>query len=406
MMRWQTGSIFISREIRKKTEGSGSIEAGDIVGAIPIGMRAPSDGRLEALLQLSQSRRPSDASKGVVKQYIELAVTSKQRDDVQERMIIAALRKADVEVSPAAKGVDEQSKVVGAVRAAMKPPASERWNSITASEHRLVAAQLRLTMAAMAGDRKRTSEMAMQNSKLALVFAALDPAKVEVAFSQIPMEELRGIIKGVRKVMGSSGWLKWFESRQGITTKFCRMLTELKLTMSEQLQDTARVRAAYRFLQREAPQLGNMLTAWSDEAFRVRPWRQSGGGWDWLRMVKKGVVTFLRVVQLALIATVELVLYVPVLVCKLVYPKDGELDDRYKTSIFAWPFYANQMAFLDVIQAVHPRFLRQYMGDPKQHADVMEIRFMHANRGRHFASLDEYQKARQDWIAANASRYI
>ncbi len=362
-------------------------------------------GRLETLLELSQSRRPSEVSKEIVKAYIHLAVSSKQRDHVQEHMVIDALRKADVEVSPAARGDSAAASLDVAVRAAMRPSGSRTWKSITVSEHNLVAAQLRLTIAAMARDKKRTSEMAMQNSKLALVFAALDPEKVEVAFSQIPMEELKGMIRGMRKVMGASGWLKWLETRQGITTKFCRMLRELKLAMSEQLQDVSRVRGAYRFLQVEAPLLGDVLTAWSDDALRIQPREQKGGGWNWLLRIKKGIVTFLRAAHLVLVASLECVLYVPVLVCKLVYPKDGKEDDRFKTSIFAWPFFANQMTFLGTLQAFDPRFMREYMKDPKQRAEVMESRFMHANRGRQFASLNEYQRARQNWIALHTSFY-
>jgi hypothetical protein len=367
-------------------------------------MRDPSDTKLEALLELSQSRCPSEASREIVKRYVELAVTSHQRDAVQDHIIIHGLQKAEVEVSPAARVDSRVASLREAVRAAVSVSGSKTWNSITASEHRLLAAQLRLTMAALAGDRKRTSEMAMQNSKLALVFAALDPAKVEVAFSQIPMEELRGIIKGVRKVMGSSGWLKWFETRQGITTKFCRMLTELKFTMGEQLQDTARVREAYRFLQREAPGLGNMLAAWSDEAFRIPP-QQSGGGWDWLHKLRKSIITFLRVLNIFVGAALDYVLYVPALICKLVYPRDSEDDDRWKTSVFAWPFFANHVMGFNTLQAVDPRFMRAYMKDPKQRVDVMESRFMHANRGRQFASLEEYQKARQEWIALHTDMY-
>ena len=248
--------------------------------------------------------------------------------------------------------------------------------------------------------------MALQNSKLALVFAALDPERVKIAFSQIPMEELRGIIKGMRRVMGSSGWLKWFETREGITTKFCKMLADLKITLCEQLRDSARVRAAYRFLQRDAPDLGNMLVAWSDEAFRMRPRGQSGGRWGWLRRIKTGVITFLRVVHLAPIATWETVLYVPVLVCKLVYRRDGKEDDRWKTSRFAWPFFANQVTFLEALEAYSPEQMRRSMRDLKKREGFMESRFMHANRGRQFASLAEYQRFRQEWIAANTGRYM
>lgn len=114
-----------------------------------------------------------------MKQYIELAVTSKQRDNVQDHIIIHGLQKAGVEVTPKARLGSRVDSLEAAVRRAGSVPGSKTWNSITASEHRLVAAQLRLTMAAMAGNRMRTSEMAMQNSKLALLFAASDPAKVE-----------------------------------------------------------------------------------------------------------------------------------------------------------------------------------------------------------------------------------
>lgn len=367
-------------------------------------MRKAPGTRLEALLELSQSRRPSEASKETVKQYVELAMTSKQRDDVQEQLIIDGLHGADVEVAPRARVGSRMASLDEAVRRAGSVTGSKPWNSITASEHRLVAAQLRLTTAAMAGDRKKTSEMAMQNSKIALVFAALDPAKVEIAFSQVPLEELRGIIRGLRKVMGGSGWLRWFESREGITNKFCRMLTELKGAMSEQLQDAARVKAAYRFLQRMAPELGDMLAAWSEEAFRIRR-EQRGGGWVWLHRVRKSIVTFLKVLHIFVVAALDYVLYVPALICKLVYPREGADDDRWKTSVYAWPFFANHVMGFNTLRAVDPQFTRRYMRDPKERAEVMESRFMHANRGRQFASQAEYQRTRQEWIAANTSRF-
>lgn len=360
-------------------------------------------GRLETLLQLAQSRRPSEASEDIVKTYIQLAVTSKQRDEIQERMMIDALRKAGVEVSPAAQEQSKAASLDGAIRAATRPSRSRTWKSLTASEHRLVAAQLRLTAAVVARDKKRTSEMAMHNSKLALVFAALDPEKVENAFSQIPMEELKGMITGLRKVMRSSGWLKWFETRHGITQKFGRMLRELKNAMSEQLQDTKRVRAAYRFIQIEAPQFGDMLTAWSDNALNIRPRLQGGGGLEWLHRIKKGIVRFLQVLHLLAVAALECVFYIPALVCQLVYAKDGPEDDRWKTNIFSWPFFANHVMGLKVMKAFDPRFLREHMREPKHRAEVMESRFMHANRGRQFASLAEYQRARQDWIALHTT---
>ncbi|CAL8469616.1 g9157 [Coccomyxa elongata] len=101
----------------------------------------------------------------------------------------------------------------------------------------------------------------------------------------------------------------------------------------------------------------------------------------------------------------DYVLYVPALICKLVYPRDSEDDDRWKTSVFAWPFFANHVMGFNTLQAVDPRFMRAYMKDPKQRVDVMESRFMHANRGRQFASLEEYQKARQEWIALHTDMY-
>ena len=309
-------------------------------------------------------------------------------------------------MSPEAQERGKAVSLDASLRAAMKTSRTRTWKSITAAEHDLVAAQLRLTAAAVARDRRKVSELAMQNSKLALVFAALDPQKVEAAFLQIPMEELRGMIAGLRKVTGSTGWLKWSETRQGITRRFCEMLQVLKNAMSEQLQDTRRVRAAYKFLQIEAPHLGEVLAAWSDDALKIRPRLQSGGGLEWLHRIKKSFVTFLRVLHLLAVGALECVFYIPALVCKVVYPKDSPEDDRWKTSIFSWPYFANHVSGLDVLKALDPKFMHQYMGESKERAEVMESRFLHANRGHQFPSLEKYQRARQDWIAQHTSLYV
>ena len=132
---------------------------------------------------------------------------------------------------------------------------------------------------------------------------------------------------------------------------------------------------------------------------------QNDGRWGWLHRIKKCVVTILRVVHLALIATLETVLYVPLLVCKLVNKREGKEDDRCRTSRLAWPLFTIQVTFIRALDAHNPK-QRRSMREFKMREEFMESRFMHANLGRQFASLAEYQRARQEWIPANTGRYM